>query len=105
MPSKCECGCDQVPGQTITRSEYSDILNDAVKTSGYGDDWERGFCSGLSVAGMKVTPDPEPEPDPEEVKRLAGALEEAASTGWVMWSELAAKAMKHGVMVGDDDEG
>lgn len=53
---------DQVPGRTIKRSECRDILNGAVKVSGYNDDWERGFYSGLSVAGVKVVPDPEPTP-------------------------------------------
>lgn len=51
---------DRVPGLTITQSEYRDTLNHAVKTSGYGDDWERGFCTGLTVGGTKVIPDPEP---------------------------------------------
>lgn len=51
---------DQVPGLTITQSEYRDTLNHAVKTSGYGDDWERGFCTGLNFGGTKVIPDPEP---------------------------------------------
>lgn len=51
---------DQVPGRTITQSEYRDTLNHAVKVSGYGDDWERGFCTGLTVGGARVAPDPEP---------------------------------------------
>lgn len=51
---------DRAPGRTITRSEYRDTLKHAVKTSGYSDDWERGFCTGLSVSGVKVIPDPEP---------------------------------------------
>ena len=51
---------EQVPGRTITRSEYRNIVDGAVKISGYEDDWERGFASGLSVAGMKVVPDPTP---------------------------------------------
>lgn len=51
---------DQVPGRTITRSKYRDTLDRAVKVSGYGDDWERGFGTGLAVSGTKVVPDPEP---------------------------------------------
>lgn len=51
---------DQVPGRTITRSEYRDTLDHAVLVSGYGDDWERGFNTGLAVGGTKVVPDPEP---------------------------------------------
>lgn len=51
---------DQVPGRTITRSGYRDTLNGAVKVSGYGDDWERGFNTGLAVSGTKVIPGPEP---------------------------------------------
>ena len=51
---------DQAPGRTITRTECRDIIDGAVKVSGYGDDWERGFYSGLSVADTRVVPDPEP---------------------------------------------
>lgn len=51
---------DQVPGRTLTRTEYRDTLDHAVKISGHGDDWERGFCTGLTVGGTRVVPDPEP---------------------------------------------
>lgn len=60
---------DQVPGRTITQSEYRDTLKHAVKTSGYSDDWERGFCTGLTVGGTKVVPDPEPT-NAEQLDRI-----------------------------------
>lgn len=84
---------DQVPGLTITQSEYRDTLNHAVKTSGYGDDWERGFCTGLNFGGTKVIPDPEPTNAEKAAADLeawgmlrAGALELGpwlAGQGWV----------------------
>lgn len=65
---------DQVPGRTITRSEYRDTLNGAVKVSGYFDDWERGFHTGLAVSGTKLVPDPEPT----NAEKLAEAITNAA---------------------------
>lgn len=103
----CECKHgDQVPGPTITQSEYRDTLNHAVKVSGYGDDWERGFCTGLTVGGTKVVPDPEPEPDPEDVRKLAQALAAAAfDKPWESFDDMARQALKRGVIApGASDE-
>lgn len=84
---------EHVPGRSMTRSEYSDIVKDAVKTSGYDDDWERGFASGLTVGDVKVIPEPEPtntEKLADDIREVdgghnlgAGVLaERLASLGW-----------------------
>lgn len=75
---------DQIPGRTITRSERQDILNGAVLVSGYGDDWERGFNTGLVVSGTKVVPDPEPtdaEKMKEDLDEWQGDIKECVRLG------------------------
>lgn len=95
---------DQVPGRTITRTEYRDTLNHAVKTSGYGDDWERGFCTGLTVGGTKVVPDPEPTNAESISKLLTEFAELNASCGGEQGDhDLAEFLDARGVQVGRDD--
>lgn len=89
---------DQVPGRTITRSEYRDTLNGAVKVSGYGDDWERGFNTGLIVSGMKVVPDPEPS-NAELIQKAVDEWEESGDR-----CSLADWLDARGVKAGGDDE-
>lgn len=95
-------GWAPVPAQrTITRSEYRDTLNGAVKVSGYGDDWERGFNTGLAVSGTKVVPDPEPT-NAEKLKAVLDAIGDSTA-GYR--EHLASKLDEAGVKApgGDDD--
>lgn len=95
---------DRVPGRTITRTEYRDTLDHAVKVSGYGDDWERGFCTGLTVGGTKVAPDPEPTNLESISKLLTEFAELNASCGGEQGDhDLAEFLDARGVQVGRDD--
>lgn len=88
----------QVPGRTITRTGYNDILKDAVKTSGYDDDdWERGFCTGLTVGGVKIVPDPEPT----NAEKLESFVE-AWNSGQRGFTDLGSFLDFHGVKVGGE---
>lgn len=95
-------GWAPVPAQrTITRSEYRDTLNGAVKVSGYGDDWERGFNTGLAVSGTKVIPDPEPT-DVEKITRLI--LENSTDMDPKFIAEMLVENGVRPVKAGGDDD-
>ena len=56
MLPKCECGRDQVPGRTITESEYSTVVEWAKSYALNG--WKGRTV--LAEVGITVVPDPEP---------------------------------------------
>ncbi|SMX76628.1 hypothetical protein [Brevibacterium antiquum] len=91
---------DQVPGRTITESEYYEA------TRIHNSDYDRGYCKALADSGLTVIPDPELEPGPEDVRKLAQALAAAAfDKPWESFDDLARQALKRGVTApGASDE-
>lgn len=49
MRPKCECGADQVPGRTITESEFQEVVRS-----------HKSIRDLVKMLGITVTPDPEP---------------------------------------------
>lgn len=60
MQPKCECGADQVPGRTITESEYITIRDEHVSTGAVRS--ASAFFNIATGLGIAVVPDPDPEP-------------------------------------------
>lgn len=90
---------DQVPGRTITRSDYQKLMDDTSMPYGVA------FTDGLHQAGGSIIPDQEPT----NAEKLAGILQVAMQEdGWGDEGEaniLAAALEAAGVKApGGDDE-
>lgn len=94
MLPKCECGADQVPGRTISESDYSDIAEWARNYSNRG--WEGRTV--LAGAGITIVPDPEPT-NAEQIIDLMGLAPANLNR-----RELAKWLDARGVKAGGDDE-